>query len=160
MEEQTTPPPAQEASVEGEPEGAPASPPQRVSSPPQPQMVELEVVLVRGHASEPWGLQLEYQLYRGHPGATAPESQWGCFAVVDTRPDSPAARDPALRIGDTIVGVDGKRVSAAKRDDFAELLSILHSKGRAVQLTVARQIRAPQQPRSHSRATMRACSSS
>lgn len=96
-------------------------------------------MLVRSHASEPWGLQLEYQLYRGTSRSDNNKDQWGCFAVVDTRPDSPAARDPALRIGDTIVGVDGKRVSAAKRDDFAELLSILHSKGRAVQLTVARQ---------------------
>lgn len=100
--------------------------------------VELEVVLVRAHASEPWGLQLEYQLYRGAARVENRVDQWGCFAVVDTRPESPAARDPALKIGDMIVGVDGKRVSAAKRDDFAELLSILHSKGRAVQLTVAR----------------------
>lgn len=105
--------------------------------------VELDVVLIRGHSTEPWGLQLEYQLYRGtSQSSSSPSSSrehWGCFAVVDTRQDSPAARDPALRVGDTIVAVDGVRVSAAKRDDFAELLSILHSKGRAVLLTLSRQ---------------------
>lgn len=102
--------------------------------------LELEVVLVRSHASEPWGLQLEYQLFRSTTSKDPNEQAWGCFAVVDTRPDSPAARDPALRVGDTIVGVDGKRVPAAQRDDFAELLSILHSKGRAVRLTLARHL--------------------
>lgn len=102
--------------------------------------LELEVVLVRSHASEPWGLQLEYQIFRSTLTKDPNEQAWGCFAVVDTRPDSPAARDPALRVGDTIVGVDGKRVPAAQRDDFAELLSILHGKGRAVRLTLARHL--------------------
>mmetsp|Transcript_14232 Transcript_14232/g.46444 ORF Transcript_14232/g.46444 Transcript_14232/m.46444 type:complete len:173 (-) Transcript_14232:245-763(-) len=87
---------------------------------------EREVVLVRSSSSMPWGLQLEYQLYR------TPEDsrEWGCFAVVECARGSPASLQ--LRIGDLLVGVDGRKVKSSSRDDFAELLSTLHSKGRAV----------------------------
>ena len=99
-------------------------------------LVEFEVVLLRQHCSEPWGLQLEYQLFKSAEGGSVPH--WGCFVVADVRPGSPAAREERLRVNDTIVGVDGAAVAAASREDFAELLSLLHGRGRAVLLAIAR----------------------
>ena len=100
-------------------------------------LVEFEVVLVRVSTSEPWGLQLEYQLFKStEAGAASPH--WGCFVIADMRPGSPSAREQKLRVNDTIVGVDGCGVKANSREDFAELLSLLHSRGRAVHLTIAR----------------------
>ena len=96
-------------------------------------LLNFEVVLLRSSTAEPWGLQLEYQLFKAtEAGAASPH--WGCFVVADMRPGSPAARERKLRVNDTIVGVDGDPVAAASREDFAELLSLLHSRRRAVLL--------------------------
>ena len=105
-------------------------------------LLNFEVVLLRSSTAEPWGLQLEYQLFKAtEAGAASPH--WGCFVVADMRPGSPAARERKLRVNDTIVGVDGDPVAAGSREDFAELLSLLHGRGRAVLLTIARANEAP-----------------
>ena len=101
-------------------------------------LLEFEVVLMRYHCSEPWGLQLEYQLFKSSSSDGGGVPHWGCFVIADMRPGSPAAREDKLKVNDTIVGVDGRPVAAASREDFAELLSLLHSRGRAVLLTIAR----------------------
>ena len=102
------------------------------------ELMEQEIVLVRSTSGMPWGLQLEYQLFRNATSKGDEKDQWGCFVLVETRPNSPAAMEPDLRVGDVIAAVDGRRVASETREDFAELLSLLHSKGRAVTLTVAR----------------------